>query len=41
VAGTDVGRMLAFLEAIAEIMNVPPGQITAILAKAKKNMGGR
>ena len=38
---TVVGRILAQIQAEGEINNVPPVQLAAILAKAKKEMSGR
>jgi len=36
----DSIRELALIEAFGEIQNTPPVQLAAILAKAKKEMGG-
>ena len=38
---SDSIRTLALIEAFGEIMNVPPAQLAVILAKARKEMGGR
>ena len=37
---SDSVRILALIEAFAEIMNVAPAKKTAILAQARKEMGG-
>lgn len=40
VSVIELEKLLALLQAIGELLSVPPGQLVAILAKARKELDG-